>query len=265
MLSFTALTPFADPEITLHYCNSTRKRRTRIRKSGGQHKNQAILDEQRLVTWASTPISSLLVVRGTLDTKDETKDISTAVVDLLMTMEIPVLWVLNGKARPNGSVNSFVEVLKHLTWQALRLGVTTGPTISESFNAPLLQAIRTEAEWFNVLRILLSRFKIIYLVIDAEVLDMNGNSSTTKLLELYTYLQNFVAVCKPTVVKVLISSYRRWSKAQPATDPSTMVVACKRDRRSGLPFTQQRPSKKQRSFLVPMRESLRQQASSLAL
>jgi hypothetical protein len=262
MLSFTALTSFADPEVTFQYCISTRKRRDRIRSLGGSSQPRASLDGSHFAIWASSQDSQLLIVRGSLDTKHDAKDLSTSVVEHLIATKTPILWVMKGRTTPTSDANNFTEMLKHLTWQALRWAMTSGLTISESFNAPRLQAIRSDSEWFDVLRTILLNLNTVYIVIDAEALQTNRNQSSTDSLELLSNLQTFIKYCKPTTIKLMISSYRRGSMAQPVDDASTTVVALRKSRRGGSQLSMQRASKKQANSLSLFREALQQRNSA---
>ncbi|KAF2121324.1 hypothetical protein BDV96DRAFT_640720 [Lophiotrema nucula] len=237
MLSFVSITTLPDPESSLRYGSSLRRRRSRIRSSQGLPSGPPLSNEHQMVLWASSSGSNFLSLKGNLHSKDDTKDFTTGILELLVSLKIPVLWAVKGKAAVNLGEDRFVQILRYLVWQALLLDTAIAAAISGTFNSALFQAARTEEDWFNILQTIICRLPRIFVVIDMELLTPNSDSNISPLLVsmFYTRLQRFMVACRPTIVKVLLVSYRRHSSDTVSSLSDTVAVALGSKRRQKLP------------------------------
>lgn len=146
----------------------------------------------KLKTWAASPTSSLIMVKGSCLTRLETKDFAADIVALLRGMKIPVLWTLSAKAETNLGWRSPVEVLKQLVLQVLHVNHTLLDEQSTALNAARFQSATTEADWFDLLGSVLEGLSQVYIVIDAEVMSRQFSSEISwpkAFLELFKKLK----------------------------------------------------------------------------
>jgi hypothetical protein len=169
----------------------------------------------------------VLHLKSALKAKDNTKDFTTGIVELLISLKYPVLWVLRSKDVPELGEDRYVHLLKNLAWQALQLDKSAANSISADFNAALFQNARSEEEWFIILQSIVKRFPRIHIVIDLEILNLRTDAVAFSSV-FYKRLLEFLEACKPTVVKVLLASYRKQSGAliEDAADHGGILTSC---------------------------------------
>ncbi|KAF2268712.1 hypothetical protein CC78DRAFT_509873 [Lojkania enalia] len=237
MLAFVSMTALPDPETSLRHSSALRRRRTRIRSSQGLPSGAPLSNDTQVVAWASNPSSNFLSLKGNLHSKDDTKDVTTGILELLISMKIPVLWAVKSKGSINLGDDRFIHILKYLVWQALLIDPNIAAAISASFNAALLQAARTEEDWFNILQLILCRLPRVFIIIDMDLLHPGTDSNIPPALTsmFYLRLQNFMETCKPTLVKVLLVSYRRASSESVDQLSNAIAVSVGSKRRQRLP------------------------------
>lgn len=223
MLSFTSSTSLPNPETTLRYCRNVRQRRIKSRQSSGSVRIGSLSNEAYLFSWASNLDPSLLVLKGSPSTRDNTKDFATGIVELFISMNLPVIWAFRNQGCLESGEDKFIQILKHLTWQALQLDTSISQAISPSFNATLLHVTRTEADWFNILKLIFARLPRVFIVIDTELLSTSTTASASFAM-FYSRMRRFIDLCKPTIVKVMLASYRQPSRNFIVLDPKTTVA-----------------------------------------
>lgn len=246
ILKAVSMNYLPDPAIALQYSSSLRKRRSRLQGPARLLATLPTTHETKLSQWLTSPEPSLLHLKGVLKTKDSTRDTATGMVELLVNMKYPVLWVMRGRETIDLGENGLVQLIKHLIWQALRLDAAAVSSISTDFNSAIIQSACSEDEWFQILQMVLRRFKHIFIVVDVEVVKSGPEADPIFSTALYTRLLEFLEACKPTVVKILLSSYRKHSSAiitdalnNDATSACTILnIASSRHNTRRLPGTQ---------------------------
>lgn len=223
MLSFTSSTSLPNPETTLRYCRNVRQRRIKSRQSRGSVRTGSLTNEAYLFSWASNSDPSLLVLKGSPSTRDNTKDFATSTVELLISMNLPVIWAFRNQGCLESGEDKFIQILKYLTWQALQLDTSISQAISPSFNATLLHVTQTEADWFNILKLIFARLPRVFIVIDTELLSTSTTASASFAM-FYSRMRRFIDLCKPTIVKVMLASYRQPSRNFVVLDPNITVA-----------------------------------------
>lgn len=242
ILTFVANSNFADPVASLRYSSQLRKRRGRLRPGSDLVICNTPSERTLVIQWLTRPESSVLHLKSALKAKDNTKDFTTGIVELLISFKYPVLWVLRSRDAPELGEDRYVHLLKNLAWQALQLDKSAASAISADFNASLFQNARSEEEWFIILQTIVKRFSRMHMVIDLEILNLRSDAVAFSSV-FYKRLLEFLDACKPTVVKVLLASYRKQSGAliegTPGADgiPTSCINACR-----FLEFRQKKPA-----------------------
>jgi hypothetical protein len=155
------------------------------------------------------PRSSVLIVKGSLSTRRDTTGLVTDIFDLIKSASIPVVWALKGKSNIEPENDMTIQILKYLVMQVLQLNGALLNKISSDFNAAVLQSATTEEDWFKVLHTVTSGLSELYIVIDAELLQLGTqeNHWSTDFLQM---LQECIRRTGNTVIKVIIFSYRQF-------------------------------------------------------
>lgn len=170
ILAFTADTSLCSPPVGLQEYEAMRNRRRRLGTSGKQLQN-----DSRLQSWASSNISSVIVVNGAFRNRYEARDFCANAIGLVRTAGIPVIWALNSKFTDTHKDLLILDVLKQLVLQALQINQTILTEQSIALAAHRFQSATTEQEWFNLLGSVLDGFPLIYIIIDVEVLGRRDN------------------------------------------------------------------------------------------
>lgn len=105
------------------------------------------------------------MIQGSLPIRRMAQDLVADVIELVKAVDVPIVKTgtsLEASERP-------IHVIKYLVMQALQLNCSVVSWISGNLNAALLQSARTEAEWFEILKLVLSGLPetFIILLVDA--------------------------------------------------------------------------------------------------
>ena len=177
-----------------------------------------------LSSWASAPRSSVLIVKGSLSTRRDTTGLVTDIFDLIKSAGIPVVWALKGSSDIQPENDMKIQILKYLVMQVLQLNSALLNKISAGFNAAVLQSATTEEDWFKVLHTVTSGLSELYIVIDAELLQLGTEEKhwSTDFLQM---LRGFIRGTGNTIIKVIIFSYRQFPEQATFSTAKDIVLA----------------------------------------
>lgn len=201
MVEATSKTTLSDPLQSLRYYQSMRNRRQARSSVDLKHITPT------LQVWASSKDSSLLFIRGSLSTRLDVRDLVTDVIGVVNSANVPIALALEPKNESLTSEERPVHVIKHLVMQILQLNSFVASKISAGFNVALLQSARTEADWFGILKIVLSGLPQVFIIIHMEVFGRQG-PDITWLIHFCRLMTNFIRENKDMVVKVAVANYR---------------------------------------------------------
>jgi hypothetical protein len=203
ILSFTSNTRLTSPEDELRFCQSrSNRRRPRMTL---QMCPQWL--SPNLHNWASTEQSSLLLVKGSLLRRHETKDFATDMVSLLRDIDVPVVWTLGAPLGGEKVSRSPIDVLKHLVFQVLQINLTLLNAKSSALNAARFQAARTEKDWFDILASVVVGLPYLYIILDAGLLETELYGDVKWPEAFNNMLDGLSKSCPTTAVKVILLSY----------------------------------------------------------
>lgn len=157
-------------------------------------------------------MSSLIMIKGSFKTRFEAKDFCVEVIELLKEAKVPALWVMkwNYQEQTPSQKPSAIDLLKHLTSQALSLAAKYQTEQSLALSTARFHSAVSEDEWFALLGSIIGSISHTCLVIDVETLSSHfsnmrdGFSWPVAFLKLFEQLKDRGL---KTVVKVMMVSY----------------------------------------------------------
>ncbi|KAG7044366.1 nacht domain protein [Colletotrichum scovillei] len=120
----TTLSPaFEDPEKCYKYHLMCRNRRVSGR--GVVTSTNQFWLSPRLTKWSSSHRSSLVIIKGSFNVRSAMVDFGIDIIQTLESAEVPTLWALPSLDRSkHASMSTAVDLIKYLTYQALRLSAS---------------------------------------------------------------------------------------------------------------------------------------------
>jgi hypothetical protein len=209
-LAFLLVDALLDPTKAYQGASFLRNRRRTNRSSTGP----SFWLDAKLKRWNEIQSSSLVIIKGTRKLRFHIKDFCVDSISILKKTQIPVIWTLKtidveNVLRGDEKVSTIV-LLKSLITQAVQIN----PTLrTDAALAPRLKAwlgANTEGDWLNILASVLQGIPLIYIIIDAELIDNSlaelteGFSFPAAFLQLFSQLTDLNI---KTVIKVAFVSY----------------------------------------------------------
>lgn len=160
------------------------------------------------MAWNNIDISSLIIIKGNLKSRDSVTSFFVDSVELGRAAGVTMLWAFRQSAM-EGTQISIVELLKYLTAQVLRQ--TVDPTDSSlRLSCAKYQQSDTEHTWIDLLAARLSELQRVYILIDMELLNPEllglfmNHSLTSAFCSIFRKVSE---INKGTVIKVALASY----------------------------------------------------------
>jgi hypothetical protein len=146
------------------------------------------------------------------------------IFDLVKSANIPIVWALKGNNEVQPENDMTIQTLKYLVMQILQLNGAILNEISGSFNAAVLQSATTEEDWFNILHTVTSGLLELYIIIDAELLQL-GTKENHWSSDFQRMLKKFIHQTNHTVIKVVIFSSRQFRDQTKFSTEEDVVLA----------------------------------------
>jgi hypothetical protein len=127
----------------------------------------------KVKTWGSERKSSLIAIKGTFQSRLEMRDFCADLITMVQEAKLPVIWALKVNDQQGDSVleaPSIIDLLKHLTAQALRLNGNLHTESDVSMTCRGFKTAATEDKWFDLLESVLASLALVYIVVDIESL-----------------------------------------------------------------------------------------------
>ena len=156
--------------------------------------------------------SSLLVVKGTFQSRYCLRDVAFRVAEELHRKGSPILWAVQTGLQDRVSERKAVhDVLKSFVAQALRLCPPTSSEKAMAISCAQLHTTTSEKEWFDVLGSAIERLKQqVYILLDLEIIMQPAiDEQCVQVFELFMELfQQLSQRGVRTNVKVIVLTYR---------------------------------------------------------
>ncbi|KAF6808227.1 hypothetical protein CPLU01_15697 [Colletotrichum plurivorum] len=162
----TLLPTFDDPEKCYKHHLFWRNRRSS--GMGVKTSTNEFWLSPRLARWSSSSKSSIVVIKGPFPSRSAIVDFSVDIIQTLEASAVPTLWALTsfGKSGPK-SMSTTTDLLKYLTYQALRIGGSLKTEKELSLRYSQFLTARKPEEWLALfMQVIESLGDQTYVVID---------------------------------------------------------------------------------------------------
>lgn len=161
-----------------------------------------------LKRWSTNPRFSFLLVQGSLLRKFELDAIGTQMAGWIGQSKLPVLFALRPEGRPESYRTTPEDIYRYLAMQALTINVEAlSGRVSGSFNSSRLESATTEQHWESIIVQALRGLHEVYVVIELDLLERDDTGMLAQ--QMLASLLRLASACKPTRLKVAITSNRR--------------------------------------------------------
>lgn len=185
-----------EPEESLRIGGIMRDRR-RARGASGR---SSLWLSTVLQKWASDPASSLLQVKGSVVTRDDSKDFALDLIRLAQSTNLPVVWAFGASTSSSSASISATDILKSLIQQVLYQRSETFASDS-SLSEEYFRRCTTVDDWLKLLITVMSATPRILIVLDAN------EHMAQAISELGQCWPELMTPNIRTVVKVMIVTY----------------------------------------------------------
>ncbi|KAF5013003.1 hypothetical protein FDECE_950 [Fusarium decemcellulare] len=174
----------------------------------------------RLASCAASQGSSIAIIKGSFNLRSAIQDFGVDVIQTLVSSTTPTLWVLAGTLKPRSkSKSTSTDLVKNLTYQALRLH---GPARTEkqmSIRYSQLQTARGLGEWLDLFKQVIGTLGgHVHLVVDLAVAhaSLEGLDGANFIHELNKRLGEMSQQGNGTTVKIFLLVYEaEWFRLIP--------------------------------------------------
>ena len=126
--------------------------------------------DQKFEHWKNSPNSSVIIIQANYSTRFEVKNFAVRTVSLIRSMKLPVIWALKVFALDDNSQGCPMDLLKHLTSQALQLNAAHHTEGSLALSCVQFQTANTVGEWVQLLMAALAGLPCVYFIIELDLL-----------------------------------------------------------------------------------------------
>jgi hypothetical protein len=194
----------------------------------------------KLAKWSSCHESALAIVKGSFTSRLAMQDFCVDVIQCLNASAVPAVWALmNFNKSKSGSMSSTTDLMKYITFQALRLMGALKTEKQMALRYSQFHTARTSKEWLDIFRQVVEHLGgQIYIVVDlatvrASLEDVQGFNF---ILELSKMLEDASEQGMATKIKVMLVVYEaEWSIILPSEISGSIipVKAMRQKRRPG--------------------------------
>ncbi|KAK4175537.1 hypothetical protein QBC36DRAFT_331347 [Triangularia setosa] len=156
-----------EPEVTYKYNTSLQKAIQRNTRTGISCTFGWA--SSRLSAFSSAPdLRSLVIIRGTYHSREQTRGLSITALQLLRSSNIPVVWALKGPNKGSTALTA-ASVLRYLIIQAMKLSDLVPTELDASLNCARFHRAKTAEDYIAIFACLLSSVSNIYIVMDIDI------------------------------------------------------------------------------------------------
>lgn len=173
----------------------------RVRKLSTSAKCAPFWNSQQLQTWDQAPSHSFIVLQASFSDRLSIRDFCIGVIEQILHSDVAILWVLPQK----NAEYSLYDVLKSLISQALRRDISSHTDVVVSSHIRTLHAAHSLEEYAALLASILTRLKVVYIVIDTGAMT---SSSVEECRRIFVTFPEVLKRQNPdTVLKVIFVKY----------------------------------------------------------
>ena len=164
--------------------------------------------EEKFTSWKLTPVSSLIMVRGTKYHRFEIRNFCIKSIYLLQKALMPAVWVLKKTESRYQETYSPVDLIKALISQVMRINIAIQSESNLALSCAKFRTAENEDEWFELLGSVLAGLSQICIIIDLEMFCLRDQHSAQRWPS--AFMEVFEKMSQrgiKTVVKVILVSY----------------------------------------------------------
>ena len=164
--------------------------------------------EEKFTSWKSTPVSSLIMIRGASHNRFEIRNFCVKSIYLLQKALMPAVWVLKRTESRHQETDSPVDLLKALISQVMRINIAIRRESIFALSCAKFRTAENEDEWFELLGSVLAGLPQICIIIDVEIFCLRDQQSAQRWPS--AFMDIFEKMSQrgiKTVVKVILVSY----------------------------------------------------------
>lgn len=131
----------------------------------------------RVQRWNQSRESSLVIIEGTRKTRPNLRCFTAKAIALLQATEISVIWALKTSLQAADYQTFTIDVLKYLISQAIRCNKSIHNNAAMAARLAAYREAESEEDYINILLSVLEGIRLVYIMIDLEVLCRNAQAS----------------------------------------------------------------------------------------
>ena len=164
--------------------------------------------EEKFTSWKSTPVSSLIMLRGANYNRFEIRNFCIKSIYHLQKALMPVVWVLKRTESRRQEISSPVDLIKALISQVVQINTADQRGSNLALSCAKFRTAENEDEWFGLLASVLVGLPQICIIIDLEIICLRDRESAQRWPS--AFMDIFEKMSRrgiKTVVKVILVSY----------------------------------------------------------
>ncbi|KAI1759878.1 hypothetical protein GGR53DRAFT_512112 [Hypoxylon sp. FL1150] len=165
----------------------------------------------KLARCSASHESTLVVVKGAFMSRSAMQDFGVDVIEALASCAIPAVWALTSLEKSRStSISTATDVVKYLTYQALRLRGVTETEKQMSLRYSQFHTARTQREWLQLFKQVITTLEgEVYLVVDLATMrpSLEGVDGFNFVQELNRMLTEISGDNMATKVRVILIAY----------------------------------------------------------
>jgi hypothetical protein len=131
--------------------------------------NQETLEMiQKIGVWICKPETPLLVLQAGPRAQASARELAIELLDVLEPINQALVWHLSDTPGPEDGGPSRADILRSLIFQVLRAGQAQAGPAFESMDAAMFQALHSEAEWLQLLCLVLRQLPRCFMLVEAD-------------------------------------------------------------------------------------------------
>ncbi|KAI5459409.1 hypothetical protein BGZ63DRAFT_390960 [Mariannaea sp. PMI_226] len=147
---------------------------------------------RRLSNWVSAWESPLLILQAGPRAQTNARDLAIEMIEILRPTDMAVIWHLPNTSRQEGETLHRTDILRSLVFQLMTLAPELLSSGAANLDAARFQAQHGEAEWLDLLCLILGQLPRCFLLVEAE----EGPSQKEQAQELRLMLEAVVKRCQ---------------------------------------------------------------------
>lgn len=194
-----------------------------------------LCSSRTLINWSNSAVSEVAAIKGSFSTRLSVRHFCVAMIEQLQQSSATVIWAFNttmNDARTSDQSHiSSVDILRHLTLQALKTTNVFAHEKALSVTCSQFHSATTSEEWFQIFECVVTRLNgPVFIIIDLHVLhhvSLEGEEFNWSKA-LVSFMNSLSQRSTRTILKFLLVGYGPSASAQiSSTYLPNKIVTCR--------------------------------------